>query len=177
MSLVVNSLGYLAGVIHLTWVLGLFGFLIYRFTDYKSDFFERIETFLVDRFRELSLVLVTAATSGSLYISEILGVQPCPLCWYQRIFMYPLTLLFLISLVLMKKDVKLYALPLTLIGSAIALFHYAVQLFGEFSLNCSTAIPCSEMHVEVFGYISVPLMAFTVFTTVMALNYLSYREA
>lgn len=33
------------------------------------------------------------ATLGSLYFSEIRGFVPCELCWYQRILMYPLTLI------------------------------------------------------------------------------------
>lgn len=32
------------------------------------------------------------ATLGSLYFSEIMKFEPCVLCWYQRIFMYPFVL-------------------------------------------------------------------------------------
>ncbi len=30
--------------------------------------------------------------TGSLYFSEIMKFEPCVLCWYQRIFMYPFVL-------------------------------------------------------------------------------------
>lgn len=176
MSLLIDLLGYGGVGIHISWITGLFVFLVYRFSSNESERIQTVRDFLVERFRELSLILVVAATSGSLYISEIIGAAPCPLCWYQRIFMYPLTILFLISLVLMKRDVKVYTIPLALIGAGISLFHYAVQVIGEFSTNCSTAVPCSEMHVEILGYVSVPLMAFTVFITVIILNYMSFRE-
>ncbi|MGR5922655.1 disulfide bond formation protein B [Bacillus pacificus] len=39
------------------------------------------------------------ATCGSLYFSEILGFTPCNLCWYQRIFMYPLIFLIIIAMI------------------------------------------------------------------------------
>ncbi|MRA58622.1 disulfide bond formation protein B, partial [Bacillus thuringiensis] len=44
------------------------------------------------------------ATSGSLFLSEIMKYEPCTLCWYQRIFMYPLVILLGIGIV--KKDYK-----------------------------------------------------------------------
>lgn len=34
-------------------------------------------------------VVACVATLGSLYLSEILGYEPCKLCWFQRILMYP----------------------------------------------------------------------------------------
>ena len=33
------------------------------------------------------------ATLGSLYFSEVRGFEPCTLCWYQRILMYPIVLI------------------------------------------------------------------------------------
>ncbi|HDX9707084.1 TPA: disulfide bond formation protein B, partial [Bacillus thuringiensis] len=50
------------------------------------------------------------ATCGSLYLSEILKFEPCNLCWYQRIFMYPLVILLGVAII--KKDyaVSVYSL-------------------------------------------------------------------
>ena len=36
-----------------------------------------------------AFVVVATATLGSLFYSEIAGFEPCKLCWFQRIFMYP----------------------------------------------------------------------------------------
>ena len=33
------------------------------------------------------------ATLGSLYFSVVRGFEPCTLCWYQRILMYPIILI------------------------------------------------------------------------------------
>lgn len=59
------------------------------------------------------------ATLGSLYLSEIKGFLPCDLCWFQRIFMYPLTIL--LGIAYFKDDVGIakYVLPLSFIGGYI----------------------------------------------------------
>ena len=48
---------------------------------------------------ELWCVFLVAAiaTGGSLFFSEIAGFIPCELCWYQRICMYPLTIIVLVA--------------------------------------------------------------------------------
>ena len=38
----------------------------------------------------LAFAVALTATAGSLYFSEVAGLEPCTLCWYQRIAMYPL---------------------------------------------------------------------------------------
>lgn len=38
-------------------------------------------------------IIALIAMIGSLYASEGLGFYPCELCWYQRIFMYPLVII------------------------------------------------------------------------------------
>ena len=38
------------------------------------------------------------AMFGSLYFSEIKQYEPCSLCWYQRIIMYPFTIIIGIAL-------------------------------------------------------------------------------
>src|SRR5689334_14870245 len=43
-----------------------------------------------------AFVVAAIATGGSLFFSEIAHFQPCELCWFQRICMYPLSILLLI---------------------------------------------------------------------------------
>ena len=44
-----------------------------------------------------AFVVTAIATAGSLFFSEIAGYVPCELCWYQRICMYPLSILTLFA--------------------------------------------------------------------------------
>ena len=50
----------------------------------------------------VSWFIALAAMLGSLYYSEIRGLAPCVLCWYQRILMYPQVLL--LGLAIVKND-------------------------------------------------------------------------
>src|SRR5690625_2572356 len=67
------------------------------------------------------------AMIGSLFYSEILGYAPCDLCWYQRILMYPLVVIY--GAALIKKDMKI-ALPgifLSGLGMIVSIYHYSLQ--------------------------------------------------
>jgi len=41
-------------------------------------------------------IVSMVATLGSLFFSEIMMFPPCVMCWYQRICMYPLSVIFLV---------------------------------------------------------------------------------
>jgi Disulfide bond formation protein DsbB len=49
----------------------------------------RLVRFVADYGVALAFCIVVAATGLSLFYSEILGFEPCTLCWVQRIFLYP----------------------------------------------------------------------------------------
>src|SRR5690625_1829649 len=51
---------------------------------------------------------------GSLFYSEVMGYEPCKLCWIQRIFMYPLVVIY--GYALMKKNVDMARPGLLLSG-------------------------------------------------------------
>lgn len=67
-------------------------------------------------------LVALVATLGSLYFSNVKGYQPCLLCWYQRICMYPLALL--LGMAALRGDLggRAYALPLAAAGWGFALF-------------------------------------------------------
>lgn len=115
-------------------------------------------------------IISLIATSGSLFYSEILGYTPCKLCWLQRIFMYPLPIIF--GIALRKKDfrIKDYAIPLAVIGALIAAYHYSVQAF-QFTTSCGTnsEIPCNLVFSFELGYITIPMMALTAFILIIVL--------
>ena len=64
----------------------------------------------------LALVPALVALLGSLYYSEIAGFVPCTLCWYQRILMYPLTLISLVGIIKQDEYLPNYVLPFSVIG-------------------------------------------------------------
>jgi len=127
----------------------------------------------------LAWLVALVSTAGSLFYSEVIGFEPCRLCWFQRIFMYPMSLVLLVGSIRKEMVVKYYALPLSLLGLATSIYHYLVQVFPSLEgSGCDPTNPCSARYVEEFGFISIPFMAGVGFTliTVLLLFYVKAKE-
>ncbi len=109
----------------------------------------------------IALVAALSATLGSLYLSEALHFVPCTLCWYQRIFMYPLSILLLIGLLRKDGDVFFYVLPFSIAGIGVSTYHYLLQKTDLFASNaiCDTGIPCTTTWINLFGFVTIPFLA------------------
>lgn len=117
------------------------------------------------------------ATAGSLYFSEMRHFQPCPLCWYQRIAMYPLVLTLGVAAVTNDRRVGRYVLPPVLVGAAISLYHVQLERFPQQEARaCSKAVPCTTIWFEQFGYITMPVLALSAFAFIAALVWLGGRH-
>lgn len=106
------------------------------------------------------------ATFGSLFFSEIAKFTPCVLCWYQRIFMYPQPLLLYLAIIREERVISPYLLLLNILGAMVAGYHYFIQRIPSASLlNCQINgnVSCTKNAVFYFGYVSIPMMALTVF--------------
>jgi len=123
----------------------------------------------------LAFVVAVLATAGSLYYSEIAHYTPCELCWYQRICMYPLTVV--LGVALLRRDDRggLYALPLAVAGLGVSIYHYQLQMFPEQGSSCDTVAPCTFQWVDTLGFMSIPFMAGCGFLAVIGLATLSLR--
>ncbi len=67
------------------------------------------------------------ATAGSLYFSEVAGFEPCTLCWYQRIAMYPLVVILGVAAARRERSGAVYAAALAAIGALISPYHIALE--------------------------------------------------
>ncbi|WP_249435688.1 disulfide oxidoreductase [Paenibacillus sp. Marseille-Q4541] len=118
-------------------------------------------------------IVSMAATLGSLYFSEIKGYDPCDLCWFQRIFMYPLTIVLAIACYHKDYTVTRYVLPLSIIGGSISLFHILYQQFHSWfadqSIVACGPTPCTTNYFAWFGFITIPVLALTAFTLITVL--------
>ncbi|MGN1400460.1 MAG: disulfide oxidoreductase [Bacillus sp. (in: firmicutes)] len=118
------------------------------------------------------------ATFGSLYFSEIRGFTPCTLCWYQRIIMYPFTILLGIAVV--KKDfgMAFYSMIISGIGIAVSSYHYALQklsFLADAAPSCGQ-IPCTGQYINWFGFITIPFLALTAFIMIFICSFLIHRH-
>ena len=119
----------------------------------------------------LAWLTATLATLGALFISEVMVLAPCVLCWYQRIFMFPLVFILALGLFPFDPKVVRYALPLGVIGLAVAAFHLLLVAgyIPETLTPCRQGIPCSTVQIEWFGFVTIPLLSFLAFLTISVL--------
>src|SRR3989344_6192747 len=117
----------------------------------------------------LAFIIALIATFGSLFFSEIAGFEPCKLCWFQRILMYPQAVLFAIAFWKKDNGVFRYAIPLSIIGLAIAAYHYYIQVTAVASVICwpGSTESCVTRPFLNFGYISIPMMSLTAFLVII----------
>jgi len=124
----------------------------------------------------LALLQAIVAMVGSLYMSDVKGYAPCVLCWYQRIAMYSLIPILLIGYFRGDEKVYHYVTPIAFTGWAIALYHNL--LYTGIIKNedmCSFGISCTTKYVEYLGFITIPLMSLTGFSTILVLS-IVYRR-
>jgi len=116
-------------------------------------------------------LIAAVSTLGSLFFSEVMELIPCELCWYQRIFLFPLAIILLIGLFPLDKKVVNYALPLAIIGLLFTVYH-SLLFFGVIPENlqpCSQGVSCTDDNMELFGFLPIPLLALMAFLMIIIL--------
>ena len=93
----------------------------------------------------LAWLVAVVATVGSLIYSEVIHFEPCRLCWYQRIAMYPMAIILLVGAIRREAVVKFYALPLAVVGLGISVWHYLIQTFPNLSSGACRVRPSMSM--------------------------------
>lgn len=116
------------------------------------------------------------ATLGALFFSEIMELPPCVLCWYQRIFMFPLVVVLAVGLFPFDGALFRFALPLAIGGWLVALFHVLLVagVIPEAIRPCSQGIPCSEVQLEWLGFLNIPVLSFLAFSAMNVLLVTAY---
>ena len=157
--------------------LTLIGDILLVFIVYAILFRKKLKNnFLNKNILVFTFVIALIATLGSLFYSEIAGYIPCKLCWYQRIFMYPLPVL--LGIALLKKDNKIsrYVIPLNIIGGIISIYHYSTQILNNSVICSAESAACASKIFFSYGYITIPVMALTAFALIIFLSYFANRS-
>lgn len=117
----------------------------------------------------IAWVQALIATLGSLIFSEVMNFIPCELCWYQRIFMYPMVFVLTVGILIRDHRVATYALPLGIIGLAISVYHNLLY-YGVIPQGwhvCTAGVPCETRWIQWFGFVGIPFLALTAFVVVL----------
>jgi disulfide bond formation protein DsbB len=76
------------------------------------------------------------------------------------------------------RGVVKYALPLAIIGWLTAMYHtllYA-KIIPESIQPCSQGVSCTEEYIDLFGFVSIPMLSLLAFSTIIVLLLLFLRR-
>lgn len=121
-------------------------------------------------------LIATISTLGALFFGEVMHYPTCTLCWYQRIFMFPLAVILPFGLFPFDRKVVRYALPLALLGAVFAAFHQILVagFIPERIQPCTQGVPCAATVIEWFGFVTIPLLSVIAFLIIVALLSLAH---
>ena len=119
----------------------------------------------------LAWLIATTATLGALFIGEVMLMTPCTLCWYQRIFMFPIAIILGIACFTDDRQGAVYALALALGGLAMAGYHtlLVAGLIPKSWVACSAGVSCADQRLEILNGVQIPWLSLAAF---MALAFL-----
>ena len=125
-----------------------------------------------------AFVVAAIATGGSLFFSQIAGFPPCELCWFQRICMYPLSILLLLMAWNNDNRAARYLFPLPIVGAGVSIYHLLIEnkVITE-PTQCLISAPggCATKWINEFGYVTIPTLALTGF--VLLIGFLALAVA
>jgi disulfide bond formation protein DsbB len=139
---------------------------------------DKIVSFVGDRALFISFFVATGGFLGSIVYSEVVGFSPCVLCWVQRLFLFPQVVLLGSALWWSDKNILKYTYRLSILGALVSLYHSYTSLGGHSFTPC-TAVggDCAKVYVFEFGYITIPMMALTVFVVLILTFIASKRKS
>jgi disulfide bond formation protein DsbB len=126
----------------------------------------------------LAFAAALIAMFGSLYFSEIRQYEPCELCWYQRILMYPFVVLLGIATVKKDYGIAFYTMILSAIGGSISLYHFGIQklsFLADVAPACGR-VPCTSDYINWLGFITIPFLALIAFIIVFICSFLIWKQ-
>jgi disulfide bond formation protein DsbB len=135
---------------------------------------------LARRYGLLAIFMLAAVSiAGTLLMQYAALLAPCVLCWWQRIFMYPIAVISLVALVKGAKasEIADYVLALSIFGAFVALYQHLLQMLPSGTLiPCDATGDCAVRSVFEFGFVTVPWMALTVFAALAFIALLMRKE-
>ena len=123
-------------------------------------------------------VVSLVATLGSLYFSEIRGYIPCTMCWYQRIFMYPIVIITTVAVIQKNAKIAMTTAVFSVIGGCISLYHYGIQKidFLTESAPACGLVSCTGQYINWLGFITIPFLALTAFILIAITSFYMIRQ-
>lgn len=136
---------------------------------------------LISKYRlEFIFLISLMGTVGSILLSVYFKFAACELCWYQRMFLFSIPVISAIALI--KNDTKayVYAYYFALIGLLFSTYHTLIQskIFASDTVFCNptSLVDCATSAFTYFGFVTVPVIAFSVFYLISYLAYVQNKK-
>ena len=127
--------------------------LFFRSGENKKNFYLE---FINKHFLILAFLISLMASVFPLVYSEVIHFVPCYLCWWQRIFMFPLVFVFGVALWDKDRKVIRYVLPILCVGFLISVYQNFFYYFGA-----NSNLPCDASGVSCYQHLVWLLLIFT----------------
>jgi disulfide bond formation protein DsbB len=138
-----------------------------------------VRKLIADHRLKLLFLFSLGGTVGSILLSLYFKLEPCELCWYQRLFLFCTPVITSIALLKKEKTAHLYIFWLSLLGLCVSIYHSLLQskIFVADTLFCNpvSAIDCSIPSFTYYGFVTVPVISFSVFLLLVIISYDSKR--
>ncbi|MDO8504847.1 MAG: disulfide bond formation protein B [Candidatus Liptonbacteria bacterium] len=148
--------------------------LLLRSKRHENPRLHRTLDFLEGRAIVFAFALTLTATLSSLFYSRIAGLPPCSLCWIQRLLLFPQVLFLGIAWWFEKHHLVKYSAGLSVLGMIVSAYQSYLQFGGSAHIFCdviSNGVSCAQRYFLELGYITMPVMSFTIFALLFLLTF------
>ncbi|OGC69607.1 hypothetical protein A2415_03475 [candidate division WWE3 bacterium RIFOXYC1_FULL_39_7] len=130
---------------------------------------KKLHTYITPlHFHYLGWSISLAALLGSLYYSEVANLPPCDLCWYQRIAMYPLVIIYMVGILFKDRKLSYYAMPFGFLGLGLSLYQMLLQSgLLSYTESCRFGISCLDTSYKLMGVFTIPMQSFVGFLLIV----------
>jgi disulfide bond formation protein DsbB len=129
--------------------------------------------------RKVVLYIIAAwgvfAVIMSFWYSDVVGFTPCPLCWLARTMMFPLAVVGIVAAWRNDRNAWPYMVALSSVGMLITGYHHLYQMGIVSGTACKAlegAGDCAQRFVFEFGFVTLPLMGFVMFSAIALLAWI-----
>jgi len=155
-----------------TLLLGAFTVVTIILALTKHDFVHTISRYT----NTLLRVILIGSAIGSLTYELVFGYSPCLLCWYQRMALFPLMILVLTANIRTSSLLQRQVIVFSSIGLVFSLYHNFIDIFPGVGPDvCGTGVSCLLRYVNVFGFVTIPVMSGIVLLSVLTLTLVARR--
>ncbi len=130
--------------------------------------------------------LLSLGSIAGAFVYQLAYLTPvCELCWWQRIFLFPIVIVAGVALWRRAREAHITAAILATFGLFYSCYHYYYHFQGlvlgnVLSLPCSSGglLPaCTESPILTFGFVTIPFMGILVFSSMLILAFFAQKKA